>query len=111
MEDDGSIIRFANRMGSEITIVKISNSDFVMSGFELDFIRYSMNGDEIVMFDPAGGPFITAVCGDQPGSDMGYFNTAWKDLVIEKIEIDYVQKIARLGCRYTKPIHWETVKN
>lgn len=110
MEDDGSIVTFTNRMGTEITITKIGSDEFIMSGLEFDFMRYSKNGDEIVMFDPPGGPFITAECGNQPGTNMRYFDPAWKDFVIEKIEIDYDQKIARLRCIYAKPIQWETVK-
>lgn len=101
-----------NRYGEDIVISKVGDTEFIMSNISTFFMRTSVNEqNEIIMFDPSGGPYITAEHGNQPGVDMGWFEPEWKHFVIEKIELDTEKKTARLKCKYTKPIEWEAVKN
>ena len=102
---------YENRHGSEIQIIKTGDVDFAMHNVPMDFMRTSRNEyNEVIMFDPPGGPYIAAEFGDQPGFDMGWFDPEWKHLVIEKIDLDLEKESARLKCKYTKPIEWEKVK-
>jgi len=106
---------YVNRYGDEIRILEIKeigNSDFIMSNINMDFMRISFNEkDEVIMFDPPGGPYVTAEHGNQPGLDMGWFDPKWEYHIIEKIELNYSEKTAKLKCKYTKPIEWKVVKN
>jgi hypothetical protein len=100
-----------NRYGEDIVISKVGDTDFIMSRIPMDFMRTSVNEkNEVIMFDPSGGPYITAEHGDQPGVDMGWFEPEWKHFIIEKIEFDLIGKSAKLKCKYMKPIYWEQIK-
>ena len=104
-------ISFKNRYENELEIIKTGDVEFKILKLPMDFMRTSLTGQgEVIMFDPPGGPFITANHNNQPGVDMGWFNPEWKYFVIEKIDLDYKRKTARLTCIYTKPIDWIGIK-
>lgn len=108
-----------NRLGRITHINKISPLEFTIKHLDLDYMRISREGDNVVMFDPSGGPCITAECSTYSGTKMEMFDSAWKDLIVEKIEFrtegakDASTKDVTtcfLKCRYTKPIEWIEVK-
>ena len=99
-----------NRDSDTIVVERISLTEFIMSGYSKDFYRTSVTDDnKLIMFDPPGGPYTTAKHGDQPGTDMGYYETEWKDLVVESME--FVENGIKLTCIYTGQIIWEQIGN
>jgi len=92
-------------------ITRISELQFMMEGIDMSYMRTSTTDDgRTVMFDPPGGPYTTAESGDQPGTDLVYYDPSWKHFVVERIEFQEDKPNALLTCKYTKPIVWEKVK-
>jgi hypothetical protein len=107
----GKWVLFSNRIGTKMSITRISEAEFIMSGIDMSYMRTSLNEDrETIMFDPPGGPYTTAQSGSQPGTDLGYYDEEWKYFVVEKIEFQQMKPEALLTCIYTKPIDWETLE-
>jgi hypothetical protein len=110
-KDIGKLVLFTNRIGTKMQIKRMTQTEFMMSGIDMSFMRTSQNEDgKIIMFDPHGGPYTTAQSGLQPGTDLGYYDEGWKYFVVEKIEFQHMKPEALLTCIYTKPIDWEQVK-
>ena len=102
---------FRNRTGTRMQIKRISQTEFMMSGIDMSFMRTSLNEDgKIIMFDPPGGPYTTSQTDLQPGTDLGYYDEEWKHFIVEKIEFQQMKPEALLTCIYTKPIDWEQVQ-
>lgn len=100
---------YVNRYSDKIVIEKISMTEFIMSGYSPDFYRTSVTEDnKLIMFDPPGGPYMTAEHGNQPGTDMGYFETEWKGFTIESME--FVEGGIKLTCFYETKVEWDELK-
>jgi hypothetical protein len=98
-------------MDTKMSITRISETEFTMSGIDMSFMRTSTDSEgKTIMFDPPGGPYTTAQTGSQPGTDLGYYDEEWKYFIVEKIEFQQMKPEALLTCIYTKPIEWEQVK-
>ncbi len=98
-----------NRYSDNIVVEKISLTEFIMSGYSKDFYRTSVGDDnKIVMFDPPGGPFMTAEYKNQPGTDMGYFEEEWKGFIVEAI--DFIGDSVKLTCFYETKVEWDQLK-
>ena len=98
-----------NRYSDPIVVERISLTEFIMSGYSADFYRTSVTDDnKLIMFDPAGGPYTTAKHGDQPGTDMGYYETEWKGFIIESME--FVENGIKLTCFYETKVEWDELK-
>lgn len=99
-----------NRYSEEITVERISLTEFIMSGYSKDFYRTSIARDNttLIMFDPAGGPYTTAKHGAQPGTDMGYYEEEWKGLVVETM--NFMEDGIKLTCFYETKVEWDQLK-
>lgn len=99
-----------NRYSDKIIVERISLTEFIMSGYSPDFYRTSVTEDnKLIMFDPPGGPYMTAEHGDQPGTNMGYFETEWKGFVVESMEFVEEGGI-KLKCFYETKVEWDELK-
>jgi hypothetical protein len=97
-----------NRHSDEIKVKRISLTEFIMSGYS-DFYRTSVTDDnKLIMFDPPGGPYTTAEHGNQPGADMGYYESEWEGLVVEAME--FVEQGIKLTCFYKTKVEWDGLK-
>jgi hypothetical protein len=97
-----------NRHSDTIVVERISLTEFIMSGYS-DFYRTSVTDDnKLIMFDPPGGPYTTAKHGNQPGADMGYYETEWKGFIIESME--FVEGGIKLTCFYETKVVWDELK-
>lgn len=112
MEDiDTSIFEFNNRYGNSMTLFRKDLLEFIMGGVDTFYMRFSKTDDgKLIMFDPAGGPFITAEYENQPGTNMGSFREEWEDLIVESIELRSEEKMAILKCYSKRPVEWVDVK-
>ena len=98
-----------NRHSDTIVVERISLTEFIMSGYSADFYRTSVTDDnKLIMFDPPGGPYTTVEHGDQPGADMGYYDTEWEGLVVEAME--FVEQGIKLTCFYKTKVVWDELK-
>ena len=99
---------YVNRHSDTIVVERISLTEFIMSGYS-DFYRTSVTDDnKLIMFDPPGGPYTTAKHGNQPGADMGYYETEWKGFIIESME--FVEGGIKLTCFYETKVEWDELK-
>lgn len=98
-----------NRYSDNIVVERISLTEFIMSGYSKDFYRTSVGEDnKIIMFDPPGGPFMTAKYENQPGTDMEYFEEEWKGFVVEAM--DFTEDGVKLTCFYETKVEWDQLK-
>ena len=98
-----------NRDSDTIVVERISLTEFIMSGYSDTFYRTSVTEDnKLIMFDPPGGPYTTARYENQPGTDMGYYETEWKGLIIESME--FVEGGIKLTCFYETKVVWDELK-
>ena len=98
-----------NRDSDTIVVERISLTEFIMSGYSSDFYRTSRTDDnKLIMFDPPGGPYTTVKHENQPGTDMGYYETEWKGFIVEAMEV--VGKGIKLTCFYETKVEWEELK-
>lgn len=108
MENNIKRSSYVNRHSDTIVVERISLTEFIMSGYT-DFYRTSVTDDnKLVMFDPPGGPYTTAKHGNQPGTDMGYYETEWKGFIIESME--FVEGGIKLTCFYETKVVWDELK-
>jgi hypothetical protein len=113
MEDieDTNLFQFENRHGKDMTVARMGLLEFVMGGIDMFYMRYSKSDDgNLIMFDPSGGPYITAEHGNHPGTNMGFFREEWKDLIIESIEWGIEEGTAILKCYSKRPVEWVDIK-
>lgn len=100
---------YINRHSDTIIVERISINEFIISGYSADFYRTSATDEgKIIMFDPPGGPYTTAKHELQSGTDMGFYETEWKDLVVE--EMEFVESGIKLRCFYETKVVWEELK-
>ena len=98
-----------NRYSDDIVVERISLTEFIMSGYSDTFYRTSVTEDnKLIMFDPPGGPYTTARYENQPGTDMGYYETEWKGFIIESME--FVEGGIKLTCFYETKVVWDELK-
>jgi len=99
---------YINRHSDKIVVERISLTGFIMSGYS-DFYRTSVTDDnKLIMFDPPGGPYTTAKHENQPGADMGYYETEWEGLIVEAME--FVEGGIKLTCFYETKVVWDELK-
>lgn len=100
-----------NRYGVNIKITRIGLLEFLMEYIDMFFMRTSVTDDDrIIMFDPSGGPYMTAEHGNQPGTDMGYFLDEWKGLIVGDIKWGEKEGSVILSCYSENPVEWVDVK-
>jgi len=109
MENNIKRSSYVNRHSDTIVVERISLTEFIMSGYSPDFYRTSITDDnKLIMFDPPGGPYTTAEHGNQPGADMGYYESEWEGLVVEAME--FVEQGIKLTCFYKTKVVWDELK-
>ena len=100
----------ANRHGHVIKVTRKDILEFLIEDMDTSFMRTSVSdAGDLVMVDPAGGPYITAEHGDQPGMLMSYFDLDWGDLIIEKMYWNPDNSLT-IKCYTIIPVEWEQIK-
>ena len=109
--DIREITTHMNRYGNNIKITRIDLLEFLIEDLDVFFMRTSKTDDgRTIMFDPSGGPYVTAEYGDQPGTNMGYFHEEWDGLVVGDIKWGEKEGSVTLFCYSENPIEWVEVK-
>jgi len=73
---------YYNRYGDDIIFEEIGD-EIHMSGFNMEWMRYGWDDDEVItMIDPSGGPYTTV------NSNLGLYFGDKKKRIIESIKID-----------------------
>jgi len=104
-------VSFKNRHGKEILISRTGLNEFRMRGIDTFFMRTSTTDDgKLIMFDPSGGPYMTAEHNDSPGIDMGFFDIEWEGLRVESMTWGEISGEVILKCYSEKPVDWVEVK-
>ena len=73
-------VSYYNRYGDNI-IFEDHGNEVHMTGFNLEYMRVAYKEDDIVMIDPAGGPYLNI------GTNLGLYFNDKKSRIIESIEI------------------------
>jgi hypothetical protein len=100
----------ANRQGHVIKVTRKGILEFLIEDMDTSFMRTSVSDTgDLVMVDPAGGPYIAAEHGDQPGMQMSYFDLDWGDLFIQKMYWNPDNSLS-IECYCDKPVEWKKIK-
>lgn len=100
----------ANRQGHVIKVTRKDILEFLIEDMDTAFMRTSLSDTgDLVMVDPAGGPYITAEHGNQPGMPMSYFDLDWDGLIIQKMYWNSDNSLS-IECYCDKPVEWNQIK-